>query len=631
MKPTSYPRLLPLLLLVLLTACVAPAAAPATTDSAVTPTTAPAATSAFPVTITDDKGEVTLDKPAERIVVFSEEFTELFVAMELAPVGVALWRNEPTGDIFNQLPYLDQPIPGEPRYIDGSEPNLEVIAALQPDLILFHEYSDSGNADLHVSLAQIAPMLTYYGGEVGGWQRALRGLGQATGYSDRADTIIADYEARVAALQTEMAPVAEQKPNVALLLSGIDFVGIFDERFAIGGLMETLGFTLSVPEAIAMPESGYVNISVENLRDITADTIVQMRFNADQEHISDPILASLAMPVLPTEIYQGMGYTGPFAETIYLESFVDAFRTQYLADAPNTESATAPTIEVLSESATERVIRHADGRETTIPAAPQCIVTAGSGYLDHLLALGIKPCGAAHGPGGSGFPAHLADQLTGVDYVGGTLEVSLERVAFLDPDLILAMHPAHTEGDFETLFDPIAPTVYLTEPWRDWRQALKEIGLILGKTAEADAALAAFDGEVAAAKATLATAVGTEKVAFLRVLPEEIRVYGTASPTGDLLFTQLGLTPSALVPIGEHAQSISLELIPALDADHIFLLDQTEDGMVTLNNSPLWQTVPAVAAGNLYPVDVKIWVQGEGLFAYKQLVADVVATLGKAD
>lgn len=631
MKPTSYPRLLPLLLLVLLTACVAPAAAPATTNN--TPAATPATTelSAFPVTITDDLGEITLDRPAERIVVFTEEFTELFVAMEIAPVGVVLGRNAPTGDIFNQLPYLDQPIPGEPRYIDGNEPSLEAIAALQPDLILNQVYDANANADLHAALTQIAPVLTYYGGEIGGWQRAIRGLGQATGYSDRAATIIADYDARVAELQAEMAPVVAQAPEVALLLSGVDFIGIFDERFAIGGLMQVLGFALSVPENIEVPASGYVNISVENLRDLTADTVVQMRFNADQEHISDPILTSLAMPVLPTEIYQGMGYTGPFAETIYLESFVDAFRTQYLADAPNTESATAPTIEVLSESATERVIRHADGRETTIPAAPQCIVTAGSGYLDHLLALGIKPCGAAHGPGGSSFPAHLADQLTGVDYVGGTLEVSLERVAFLDPDLILAMHPAHTEGDFETLFDPIAPTVYLTEPWADWRQALKEIGLILGKTAEADAALAAFDGEVAAAKATLATTVGTEKVAFLRVLPEEIRVYGTASPTGDLLFNQLGLTPSALVPIGEHAQSISLELIPDLDADHIFLLDQTEDGMVTLNNSPLWQTVPAVANGHLYPVDVKIWVQGEGLFAYKQLAADMVAALGKAD
>lgn len=129
-----------------------------------------------------------------------------------------------------------------------------------------------------------------------------------------------------------MARIVAQAPDVALLLSGVDFVGIFDERFAIGGLMQVLGFTLSVPEKIEVPASGYVNISVENLSDLTADTVVQMRFNADQEHISDPILASLAMPTLQTEIYQGMGYTGPFAETIYLEGFVDSFRAQYLAD-----------------------------------------------------------------------------------------------------------------------------------------------------------------------------------------------------------------------------------------------------------------------------------------------------------
>ena len=627
MKHLRYLITITLLLLVLLTACVAPAAAPATTDTAVTPTTATADPRGFPVTITDDNGELTLDKPAERIIVFSEEFTELFVAMDIAPVGVGLWRSAPDSIVEHKLPYLDQPVPGEPRYFVGSEPNLEVLAALQPDLILNHEYSDSGNADLQASLAQIAPMLTYYGGEVGGWKRAIRGLGQATGHLDRAETIITDYDTRVAELQAAMTPVVEQAPTVALLLSGVDFVGIFDERFAIGGLMQVLGFTLSVPEHIEVPASGYVNISVENLRDLTADTVVQMRFNADQEHISDPILTSLPMPVLQTEIYQGMGYTGPFAETIYLKGFADALRAQYLADAPSATVATAPTIEVLSESATERVIRHAAGRETTIPAAPQCIVTAGSGYLDHLLALGVKPCGAAHGPGGSGFPSHLADQLAGVDYVGGTLEVNLERVALLHPDLILAMHPAHTEGDFATFFDPIAPTIYLTEPWADWRQALKEIGLILGKTAAADAALAAFDAKVSEANATLATAVGAEKVAFLRVLPEEIRVYGTTSPTGDLLFTQLGLTPAALVPIGEHTQSISLELIPDLDAEHIFLLDQTKDGMATLNNSPLWQTVPAVAKGHLYPVDVKTWVQGEGFFAYEQLVADVLAAL----
>lgn len=329
-----YPLYL-LILLAFLTACVMPAAPAATdntVDNTVAPTTVAADPSGFPVTITDDKGEVTLYKPAARIIVFSEEFTELFVAMDIAPVGVGLWRSAPDSIVDHKLPYLDQPVPGEPRYFVGSEPNLEVLAALQPDLILNHEYSDSGNADLQASLAQIAPVLTYYGGEVGGWKRAIRGLGQATGHLDRAEAIIADYDTRVAELQTAMAPVVAQAPTVALLLSGIDFVGIFDERFAIGGLLNVLGFTLSVPAEIEVPASGYVNISVENLRDLTADTIVTLRFNADQEHISDPILASLPMPVLPLAIYQGMGYTGPFAERIYLEGFAEAFQAQYLAD-----------------------------------------------------------------------------------------------------------------------------------------------------------------------------------------------------------------------------------------------------------------------------------------------------------
>jgi ABC-type Fe3+-hydroxamate transport system substrate-binding protein len=318
------------ILLIVLAGCAVPAAAPA--QSTTTPANAAAAAN-FPVTITHDRGEITLEKPAERIIVFSEEFTELFIALDLAPVGVGLWRNEPTGDVFTQLPYLDQPIPGQPRYINGSEPNLEVIAQLRPDLILNHEYSDSGNADLQAALAQIAPVLTYSGGEVGGWKRALRGLGQATGYSERAETIIAEYDAQVAEFQAAMTPVVAQAPNVTVLLSTVDTVGVFDQRFAIGGLLEVLGFSLSVPESVEMPASGFTNISVETLSEITADTIIQLRFDDDQVHISDPILDSLPMPTLRSPIYPGMGYTGPLAETIYLQNFTDAFRAQYLADS----------------------------------------------------------------------------------------------------------------------------------------------------------------------------------------------------------------------------------------------------------------------------------------------------------
>ncbi|NJM08671.1 isochorismatase family protein [Candidatus Gracilibacteria bacterium] len=47
----------------------------------------------------------------------------------------------------------------------------------------------------------------------------------------------------------------------------------------------------------------------------------------------------------------------------------------------------------------------------------------------------------------------------------------------------------------------------------------------------------------------------------------------------------------------------------------------------TATTSEEEQRVPAVAKGQVYPVDVKIWVQGEGLFAYETLVEEVVARL----
>jgi iron complex transport system substrate-binding protein len=283
-------------------------------------------------------------------------------------------------------------------------------------------------------------------------------------------------------------------------------------------------------------------------------------------------------------------------------------------------------LQVLETTSEYRLVKHARG-ETKVPLNPGCIVVAGSGYLDHLLSIGVKPCGAAHGPGGSGFPEYLADQLQDVSYVGGTLEVNLEAVAAKNPDLIIAMHPAHSEGDFKTLFDPIAPTVYLNEPWADWRKALGEIGVILGKESAAQAALAKFDAQLAAGRERLRGALGSEKVAFLRVLPSELRVYGTGSPTGNILYQGLGLAPSALTPLDENATSISLELIPRLDADHIFLLDQTEDAMAGVKASPLWQALPAVQKGQIYPVDVKIWVQGEGMLAYSMLIEDVLQAL----
>ncbi|MCG8351261.1 MAG: ABC transporter substrate-binding protein [Chloroflexales bacterium] len=306
-------------------------------DDAFTSTEPIADANGFPVTIRHDQGAITLEAPAERIVVMTEEFIELAVALEVPLVGVGAGRNQPTGDTFTQLPYLDRPILGEPVYLNARQPNMEAILALQPDLILRNGSPQGFDDEFHDSFAQVAPTLTYAAADVGGWKEALRGFAVAINRSEQAEAVIRDYDARVAELRAEMEPVVEQAPNVALLVSSIDQLVIANEQFALGGLMQTLGFTLSVPDSVEMLPMGYSQISPEILGDITADTIVVMRNLDGKEHTGDAILASLDIPVLIAEIRPGMGYAGPFAEIIYLEEFAEAFRAAYLPDSAGSE------------------------------------------------------------------------------------------------------------------------------------------------------------------------------------------------------------------------------------------------------------------------------------------------------
>ncbi len=131
---------------------------------------------------------------------------------------------------------------------------------------------------------------------------------------------------------------------------------------------------------------------------------------------------------------------------------------------------------VLETTDEYRLIRHATG-ETKIPAALKCIVVAGSGYIDHLLALDVKLMRRRPWPRRQRLPRAPGGPTRRREICGWHARGQPETVALLNPDVIIAMHPDHTSGDFATNFDPIAPTIYLLDPWRDWRTALVEMGV----------------------------------------------------------------------------------------------------------------------------------------------------------
>jgi iron complex transport system substrate-binding protein len=107
----------------------------------------------FPITIEHDFGSTTITAPAQRIVVLEWVYAENLLALGVMPVGMA------DIDGYNNWvkiePQLDETV------VDvgtRQEPNLEVIAELQPDLIIAPSFRVSANYE---ALSAIAPTITF--------------------------------------------------------------------------------------------------------------------------------------------------------------------------------------------------------------------------------------------------------------------------------------------------------------------------------------------------------------------------------------------------------------------------------------------------------------------------------------
>lgn len=184
----------------------------------------------------------------------------------------------------------------------------------------------------------------------------------------------------------------------------------------------------------------------------------------------------------------------------------------------------------------------------------------------------------------------------------------LEAVMAQEPDLIIIKY----ETDYDK-FSQIAPTIVL--PWGDdvLSERLELIGKALGKEQEAQAALAQFETKVAEAKDKLAEAGIADKTItiFDCYYPGDLRIFGNNSGRGgELIYEYLGFKAPENVeneafPVG--ALSISLEVIQDYVGDYAVILG-TEEGVKELSESPIWETIPAVQAGNVIELDYDMFM-----------------------
>jgi iron complex transport system substrate-binding protein len=191
-------------------------------DPADRPTADPSAapsgptTPAFPRTVEHGLGETTIPTRPERIVATADrDQLDVVIAMGLRPVQYGL-----SGDYGNDPPAWIDPasVAGirTGRMAGAFEPNLELIAAARPELIL-DAWSDRA---MHASLSAIAPTVPIKTSESDSWESAQRLAGEACGEEEAAEAAIAKTRSVFEAEAERLRPYEGSTVAVATVGAG---------------------------------------------------------------------------------------------------------------------------------------------------------------------------------------------------------------------------------------------------------------------------------------------------------------------------------------------------------------------------------------------------------------------------
>lgn len=269
------------------------------------------------------------------------------------------------------------------------------------------------------------------------------------------------------------------------------------------------------------------------------------------------------------------------------------------ADEGETEAASGGT----------RVIQHALG-ETEVPENPQRVVAFFSA-ADVALAVGVKPVAVDDATASA---EYLEDQLEGVESVGQAFEPNLEKIAALEPDLILGLDVV-IEQAYEEL-SQIAPTVGVRfgDSSGEWERYNRAYAEALGKGEEFDEVMVDYEGKAQDFRGAMGGRLDETEVAIMRASPENLRFDLPGIFIGDVVYNDAGLSlPPRLAEYAEEnpdkpTAEISREQFGLTEgADALFVWNVTGEGtekdqeeIKEITNDPLFQNLEVVQEGNVY-------------------------------
>ena len=238
-----------------------------------------------------------------------------------------------------------------------------------------------------------------------------------------------------------------------------------------------------------------------------------------------------------------------------------------------------------------------------------------------LAQVGVSPVGVADDNNVDRILPQVREKIAAWQSVGTRSQPSLEVIASLKPDLIIADPSRHT-AVFEEL-KKIAPTVMFDsrhESYQENLETAQKIGDLVGKSAEMKAKINEHNDYIANIAKNLG--VQGKKASFGTSREDKFNIQNDNGYVGSFL-TTLGFAPTKLNSDQAFVE-INLEQLVMEKPEYLFIAHYRDESIARKwEAEPLWKAIPAVKANHVYSVDADMWARGRGLEASKIMAKQI--------
>jgi iron complex transport system substrate-binding protein len=263
----------------------------------------------------------------------------------------------------------------------------------------------------------------------------------------------------------------------------------------------------------------------------------------------------------------------------------------------------------------------------TIDSVPDRVVVLEFSFVDALANIGVSPVGVADDGDANNLIDAISSKVNPWTSVGSRYQPSLEVIASLKPDLIIA-DPDRNASIYEDL-KKIAPTVVLKsrgETYQDNLDTFVKIGTIMGQEAAVKARLEEHHQRMD----KLAGQISSNfRFQFAVANERGLWMHGPKSYAGSVM-ERLGLRVATAEERETAYIATTLEQLLNANPDVFLLGEYGETTIVdTWKTNPLWSLMSATKSDRFYEADPRLWSLNRGMIAAELMAEELVELINK--